>query len=152
MFFFVLVCICSMASYLWHTWHKQSCGLQSDKSRRYSITESDDRGMREVCRVAGDRKWNWEVELETGVPSVEALSQRDWTARIHASAAPFSFFLRHGCKNNHETRREEREKPEDNQNREEIPQDQDETKTSTLKTQTWESTRQLRFRQNLGPS
>ena len=73
-----------------------------------SITESDGRGIREVCRVAEDRKWSSEVELETGVPRVEALSQRDSRGRIHASAATVAVvFLRHGRKNNHEPRKEE---------------------------------------------
>ena len=45
-------------------------------------------------------------------------------------------------------KQEEKKKPEDNQNREEIPQHQDEAKTSTLKTQILESTRQLCYRQN----
>ena len=115
-----------------------------------SITESDGRGITEVCRVTEDRKWSSEVELDTGVPRVEALSQRDSRGRIHASAATVAVvFLRHGRTNNHETRREGREKPEDNQNREESPQQQDEAKTSTLKTQILKSTRQLCLRQNL---
>ena len=39
------------------------------------ITKSDGRGMRVMCRVAEEWKWNSEVELDTGVPRVEALSQ-----------------------------------------------------------------------------
>ena len=53
---------CFLFWFAYAAWHPTSDtrgtnkAVVCDKSRRYSITESDDRGMREVCRVAGDRK------------------------------------------------------------------------------------------------
>ena len=78
-----------------------------------SITESDGRGIREVCRVAEDRKWNSEVELETGVPRVEALlSQRVSKGRIHASAATVAVVF---CVTDAQTTTKQEEKEEKNQ-------------------------------------